>query len=119
MSEKDNKMKSNRGGAREGAGRPAGSKNKVNKATVQTVLDMLYDKTGRVYEDLLLEDFLQARANNSSLAMKYHALLSNKLMPDLNSITVSNVEDEVAAKKAAFEEALQALKANDENTKQK
>ena len=110
MSEKDNKTKSNRGGAREGAGRPSGSKNKVNKATVQTVLDMLYDKTGRVYEDLLLEDFLQARANNSNLAMKYHALLSNKLMPDLSSIEISDTADDVDTKKAAFEAALAALK---------
>ena len=112
MSEKDNKEKSNRGGAREGAGRPSGSKNKISKATVQTVLDKLYDKTGQVYEDLLLEDFLHARANNASLAMKYHALLSNKLMPDLNSIEIANTGDEVEFKKAAFEEALAALKGN-------
>jgi hypothetical protein len=109
MSEKDNKTKSNRGGARDGAGRPAGSKNKVSKATVQTVLDLLYDKTGRVYEDLLLEDFLQARVNNSNLAMKYHALLSNKLMPDLNSIELTNTELDVDLKAQAFADALAAL----------
>lgn len=112
MSEKDNKTKSKRGGAREGAGRPAGSKNKVSKATVQTVLDLLYDKTGRVYEDLLLEDFLQARANNQNLAMKYHALLSNKLMPDLNSIELTNVEQDIDVKAQAFAEALAAITQN-------
>lgn len=109
MSEKDNKPKSKRGGAREGAGRPAGSKNKVNRATVQTVLDLLYDKTGHVYEDLLLEDFLAARNSNPNLAMKYHTLLSNKLMPDLNSVEVTSTEEDVDVKAQAFAEALAAL----------
>jgi len=112
MSEKDNKTKSNRGGAREGAGRPAGSKNKVSKATVQTVLDLLYDKTGQVYEDLLLEDFLAARTTNPGLAMKYHTLLANKLMPDLNSIEIINTEEEIDAKSQAFAQALAALSEN-------
>jgi hypothetical protein len=110
MDDKDIKKESNRGGIREGAGRPSGSKNKVNKATVQTVLDMLYDKTGRVYEDLLLEDFLNARQSNEGLALKYHNLLANKLMPTLNEITVENIGEAVDGKKQAFIEAVQALK---------
>ena len=112
MSEKDTEKKSKRGGARPNSGRPMGSKNKVNKATVQTVLDLLYNKTGQVYEDLLLEDFLAARTSNPGLAMKYHTLLANKLMPDLNSVEIINTEEEVDARSQAFAEALAALSEN-------
>ena len=84
----------------------------MNKATVQTVLDLLYNKTGQVYEDLLLEDFLAARTSNPGLAMKYHTLLANKLMPDLNSVEIINTEEEVDARSQAFAEALAALSEN-------
>ena len=109
MSDKAIKEKSNRGGAREGAGRPAGAKNKINKATIQTVIDKLYDRTGQCYEDLLLEDFLKARNSNDALAHKYHALLANKLMPDLNSVEVTDNEDAIESKKQAFVDALSAM----------
>jgi hypothetical protein len=117
MSEKDIKPKSNRGGVRPGAGRPSGSKNKINTATTETVLEMLYDKTGRVYEDLLLEDFLKARQTNDGLAHKYHSLLANKLMPDLNRVEISETDDAVAAKALAFQEALAKLVSLDQSTK--
>lgn len=108
MSEKDinSKPKSNRGGARPGSGRKPGSRNKINRATVETVLEKLYDRTGRVYEDLLLEDFLKARDSNDALAHKYHALLANKFMPDLHGVEVTSNEDDIAAKQAAFAEAI-------------
>ncbi len=117
MSEKDNNVKSNRGGAREGAGRPPGSRNKVNKATIQTVIDKLYDRTGQCYEDLLLEDFLQARVNNEALAHKYHQLLANKLMPDLSAVEIENSEDAVSAKQAVFAEVLARLAEKTPDTK--
>jgi len=117
MSDSSIKPKSNRGGHRPGAGRPLGSKNKINTATTETVLEMLYDKTGRVYEDLLLEDFLKARQTNDGLAHKYHSLLANKLMPDLNRIEVTDTEDGVAAKALAFQEALAKLVDLNESTK--
>ena len=107
--EKDINKKSKRGGAREGAGRKAGSRNKINKATVQTVIDMLYDKSGQVYEEMLIEDFLKARSNNDGLAHKYHQLLANKLMPDLNNVELTESEDVTAQKAAAFAEALRSL----------
>jgi hypothetical protein len=117
MSDSFIKQKSNRGGHRPGAGRPPGSKNKINTATTETVLEMLYDKTGRVYEDLLLEDFLKARATNDALAHKYHHLLASKLMPDLNRIEINESEDSVAAKALAFQEALRKLADLDQSTK--
>ena len=109
MDEKSIKSESNWGGRREGAGRPAGSKNKVNKATIQTVIDKLYDRTGQCYEDLLLEDFLQARKDNAALAHKYHSLLANKLMPDLSAVEIDNTEDALTAKLQVFLEVLAKL----------
>lgn len=109
MSEKPIKEKSKRGGRREGSGRPAGSKNKINKATITTVLEKLYDRTGQVYEDLLLEDFLAARKSNDALAHKYHTLLAGKLMPDLNAVEVQDNTEAVEAKQAAFAAALATL----------
>jgi len=119
MTEKTTRYKTKspgRGGARPGGGRPKGSKNKIDRATVQTILEKLYDQTGRVYEDLLLEDFLNARSRDSNLAMKYHQLLANKLMPDLNQVEVKDSADTVEAKQQAFIEAVARL-TGDSSTK--
>lgn len=116
MSEKDITEKSNRGGAREGAGRPPGSKNKINKATIQTVIDKLYDRTGQCYEDLLLEDFLRARTSNEALAHKYHTLLANKLMPDLNNIELDDSRDALDVKQAVFAAALAQIATKTQDT---
>ena len=115
--EKDTKEKSKRGGARENAGRKPGSRNKISKATTETVLELLYDKTGQVYEELLLEDFLKARQSNDALAHKYHHLLASKLMPDLNRIQVDEGSDAIEAKKLAFAEALGKLTGIKSDTK--
>ena len=111
MDDKDIKEKSNRGGFREGAGRPAGSKNKLSKASAQTVVDILYDKTGMIYEELLVEDFLASRFNgDAQLSHKYHTLLASKLMPTLNDVTVEQVGDDVDQKHKAFLDAIAALR---------
>lgn len=108
--EKDTKQKSNRGGRRENSGRKPGSKNKISKATAQTVIEMLYDKSGKVYEELLIEDFLNSRLNNdTTLTHKYHMLLSGKIMPTLNEVEIVESDDVVESKKTAFVEALAAL----------
>ena len=112
MNDKDIKKESNRGGKRENAGRPSGSKNKVSTATAQTVVEMLYDKTGQIYEELLIEDFLKARATDSTLAHKYHSLLANKVMPTLTQadVKIEQSGDAVNAKAQAFAEALATLR---------
>jgi hypothetical protein len=114
MTESDSKTKRyktkapTRGGAREGAGRPKGTSHKV---TVQGLLQTLAAKTrGKNYEDLLIDDFLAARqANDTNLMLKYHNLLSNKVLATLNSVEVTDTEDTVAAKQAAFAAALATL----------
>jgi hypothetical protein len=117
MTEKDITKKSNLGGAREGAGRPKGSKNKISLATSQTVVEMLYDRTGQCYEEILIEDFLKARQTNDALAHKYHALLANKLMPDLQSVEITNPEDAIETRALVFAEALAALSAKSQELK--
>jgi len=94
---------STRGGARKGAGRPKGSTDKV---TVQGLLTALEVKSNQSYEEILIEDFLQARDTDRALAYKYHNLLTNKLLATLNTLEVTGSEDAVAQKQAAFAEAI-------------
>ena len=98
---------SSRGGYRKGSGRKAGSKDNV---TVKYLLEVLEQRTGgQSYEELLVEDFLIARQTDTNLTMKYHNLLGNKLFSTLNTIEITDSQDVVAAKQAAFFEALSAL----------
>ena len=65
---------------------------------------------GQSYEEILIEDFLGARMNNDQqLVLKYHNLISNKVLSTLT--TVENVESEeaTAEKAEAFAEALRSL----------
>jgi hypothetical protein len=103
-----NLPKPGRGGAREGAGRPKGSRDRV---TVQGILEALEKKTlGQTYEDLLIEDFLIARlSNDSALIHKYHTLLSSKFVANLTDIKVESIGDETQTKQTAFLEALKQL----------
>jgi len=96
------------GGARKGAGRPKGSKNEV---TIKGLLESL-DKhaPGMEYEDLLIQDFLQARNyGDTNLTLKYHNLILNKVMSSLAKVEVTDSKDAIEAKQAAFAEALAKL----------
>jgi hypothetical protein len=96
--------KSKRGGARPGAGRPPGTRNRV---TVQDLLAAIDHRAGVPYEELLIEDFLTARAGNDNhLTHKYHTLISNKILSTLNTVEVQDTADAVAQKQAAFAEAI-------------
>ena len=103
------KPKQGRGGARPGAGRPKGSKAMV---TVAGIIEALETKTnGQTYEDILIEDFVQARlSGDTNLTHKYHLLLSNKFIANLNDIVVEDRSDAVDGKRSAFIEAISALK---------
>lgn len=99
--------KSGRGGARVGAGRPKGSTAKV---TIQGIIDTLDVKAGQSYEEILIEDFLAARANDDKhLTLKYHNLIMNKLVSDKVSVDVNASEDLLAARKLAFDQAVASL----------
>ena len=109
LNKKTGKAKvSTRGGARKGAGRPKGSRDRV---TVQSLLEALDTKTkGVSYEELLIDDFLAARqGNDNQLTLKYHTLISNKLISTLATVEVNSGADELAAKQAAFAQAIAAI----------
>ena len=99
-----------RGGARPGAGRPKGAKDRVS---VQSLIEALEHKSGgQSYEEILIEDFLQARLENDrAMTHKYHTLISSKLISTLNAIEVDASEDLVAAKQAMFAEAIAQIAA--------
>ena len=103
------------GGARPGAGRPKGSKSNV---TVAGLLEAIENKTGgRTYEELLVEDFINARLDgDTNLTHKYHTLLSNKFVANLNDIVVESNDDVLDSKRTAFLAAMnQIIGINKEN----
>lgn len=108
MDSKEKKPKGKVGGARPGAGRKKGSRDKVS---ITSLLETLNNKTGGShYEELLVEDFLIARdSNDKQLVMKYHQLILGKVMSSLAKIEVTDSKESVEAKQAAFAEALARL----------
>lgn len=102
------KEKKQHGGARPGAGRPKGTRGEI---TIKNLMEQVYKQAnGREYEELLIEDFMTARANNDTqLMLKYHNLILNKVMSTLAKVEVNDSTDAVEAKKAAFAAALAKL----------
>ena len=100
--------KKQRGGARVGAGR---KKDGRNQLSVGGLLEALETKAGgKPYEELLVNDFLQARQNNDSqLVIKYHNLILNKVMTNMAKIEVTDSTEAIEAKKIAFADALAKL----------
>ena len=94
------------GGARPGAGRPKGS---VDKVSINNILTAIDTTGGKSYVQALAEDFVHARENDRHLAQKYHNLILSKVAATLTQVEVTENEDLVEAKAAAFQEALAAL----------
>jgi hypothetical protein len=101
-------IKKAKGGARPGAGRKKDGRNQIS---VGNLLEMLEIKAGgKPYEELLVNDFLQARqSNDTQLVIKYHNLILNKVMTNMAKIEVTDSSDNIEAKKVAFAEALAKL----------
>lgn len=97
-----------KGGAQPGAGRPKGSTEQI---TISGLLASLKEKAnGKNYEELLVEDFLQARnRNDTNLTVKYHNLILNKVMIAQARIEVTDSQETIEAKQVAFSEALAKL----------
>lgn len=106
MEQKENKVKK-MGGARPGAGRKPGGKNLI---TIEGLLSQVHAQSKQEYEQLLIQDFLEARdSHDKQLLLKYHNLILNKVMNSLAKIEVTDSADAVEAKKLAFAEALAKL----------
>lgn len=103
-----NKPNGGRGGAKPGAGRPKGVGESV---TIKGLLEKLQTQSGgKNYEELLVDDFLQARTRGDThLTMKYHNLILNKVMIHLAKIEVTDSQENIDAKQIAFADALAKL----------
>ena len=97
---------SSRGGARPNSGRPKGSTDKV---TIAGLLTAIENANGLPYVDLLAQDFTQARNNDQHLAQKYHNLILNKVSASLTAVEVTDSQEAIDTKRAAFADALAAL----------
>jgi hypothetical protein len=98
----------NHGGKREGAGRKSGTKNMIS---VTGLMDAVADKSGgKTYNDLLVQDFLEARnRNDTQLMLKYHQLILQKVLVNVSKIEITEDQNAVEAKRIAFAEALAKL----------
>jgi hypothetical protein len=97
---------SSRGGARKGAGRPKGS---VDRVTIAGLLNEIELQSGRSYQSMLAQDFIDSRNGDRNLAAKYHNLILNKVMATMAAVEVTNPASEVEAKQAAFAEAIRQI----------
>lgn len=110
---RNNKQKiSSRGGARKGAGRPKGSGNKIS---ITSLLKAIENETGDTLENLLAQGYSEAIASqNNAMRQHYEKLFMNKVVADQVDINIGETEDRLAAKQAAFAEAMSRLSATAE-----
>jgi len=95
------------GGARPGAGRPKGSTNKI---TMDSILQNLDQQLGHSYAEQIAINYSAAigRADWSGVR-DYDRVLLGKVVADKVEVENTTSEDAVAARAAAFAEALTAL----------
>ena len=91
------------GGAREGAGRPKGSGNKI---TVTTLLQKA-ESMGMPFEEAILQDWATA-PTGSELRYKYNQLLFNKVIADRHQVEVDETAS-VSNRQDAFLKALATI----------
>lgn len=103
--------RNNHGGPRPGAGRPKGSGHKIKiedlLADIETAANMPYSQRIATNYVSAIERKDWARVEN------YDRALLNKIVADKSEIEVTEAEDTVATKIAAFNEALAALATKD------
>tara|TARA_R110000772_G_scaffold246111_2_gene359725 strand:+ start:122 stop:484 length:363 start_codon:yes stop_codon:yes gene_type:complete len=87
MSEHKNTSINNRGGVREGAGRPKGS---TNKMSAQTLLDTIATKfAGKSFEENIAEGYFNAVADGDrKMRFEYERLLLGKLVSEKTAVEI-------------------------------
>lgn len=113
MSEKQSKKqiattpKRGRGGVRAGAGRKPGSTALI---TAKTLLETIQDQAGRSFGELLTEGYLKSVSNNNDkLRLEYERMIIGKVVSDKVAVDVTDSDDTIAAKSAAFAAALATI----------
>jgi len=98
-----------RGGARQGAGRPRGSTNKI---TMDNILANLDHHLGVPYAEQIAINYATALNRSDWAGVRdYDKVLLGKVVADKTEVTTVEGEDAVNARQEAFAEALKALAA--------
>jgi hypothetical protein len=105
----DTEEKGSWGGAREGAGRKKGS---INKISGKAILEEAERVLGKPFITSLLEGYQDTIINNDTKHRTvYERMLLDKVASNLFDVEVSDSEDVLAAKQAAFAEAIAQITA--------
>lgn len=98
---------SSRGGARPNAGRPKGSSNKLKMEDLLVDLELAL---GQTYSQQIAENYVTSISRNDWASVRdYDKVLLGKIIADRQAVEITDSEDTLAAKQAAFAEALTAL----------
>ena len=98
---------SSRGGARPGSGRKPGTTNKIS---AQQILASIMNETGLEFGTLLAQGYAESiQSNDRSTRLKYEQMILHKVVADRQEVEITDSQDAVAARQAAFAEALAAL----------
>ena len=98
------KKASTRGGARAGAGRPAGSTNKIK---IEELMATIHTTAGRPYGEILAQNYVAAIQREDWMGVRdYDKAFMNKMIADKTEVEVRDSADTVAQKSAAFAEAI-------------
>ena len=101
------KNKQSHGGVRPGAGRPKGSGNKIS---AQDLLEAAEATIGKPFVISLVEGYKKSiDENNNKLRVIYEKMIIDKVVADRHQVEVEDSEDTIAAKQAAFTQALAAM----------
>lgn len=98
---------SSRGGYRPNSGRPKGSTTKVRLEDLMSNIELA---TGKSYGEILALNYAGAIQRNDWNGVRdYDKAFMNKMLADKTEVTTIDSEDTVAAKQAAFAEAIRQI----------
>ena len=96
-----------RGGARPGAGRKKGSSPRF---TIEELMSTFETKAGISFSEQVMDNYINAVQRSDWTGVRdYDKMLLAKLVADKSEVEVTDSEDTVAAKAAAFQAALSNL----------
>jgi len=96
-----------RGGARPGSGRKPGSTTKI---TVESLMTQIELQAGKSYAEVLAHNYVGAISRSDWNGVRdYDKAFMNKLIAEKLEVDVNQSEDQVAAKQAAFAEAIRQI----------
>ena len=103
-----------RGGAREGAGRPKGSTDKV---TAKLLLETAQQVIGKPFVQSLMEGYKDSITDNDRRhRVIYEKIIIDKVATTLFDVEVNEGQDAIESKRKAFAEALAAIAVEVKNT---